>query len=213
MSTIRYILFDAANTLIHKPQLWSQMDTVLSAHGHRVPPELLKRNHKLLSESVHFPDRTSGDFYRRFNAELLYSLGIIPSEKLLDDLFSRCTYLPWEKFPDTEILLSLNVPLGVLSNFNSTLLELLENKFGRIFRDVLISENVGYGKPDPRFFQRAVEMSGVPAGQILYVGDSLKLDVQPAMAAGMKPLLIDRENIFPLAAGRMTSLEQLTVYL
>ena len=104
MQNIKYILFDAANTVIHKPVLWPSMQAVLLKYGYTVPEEKLKLHHKLLSEVVNFPDRTSKEFYLYFNAELLMSLGIIPSEEILNDLFAACSYLPWERFNDTEWL-------------------------------------------------------------------------------------------------------------
>jgi len=49
MST-KYILFDAANTLIHKPALWENLLQVLEKNGHAIPPELLKK--KITSSSA-----------------------------------------------------------------------------------------------------------------------------------------------------------------
>jgi HAD superfamily hydrolase (TIGR01509 family) len=213
MGNTKYILFDAANTLIHKPELWTKLQAVLKEAGYDVPSGLLKKNHKLLSECTRFPDRTSADFYRGFNAELLYSLGILPSEKLLDAVFSSCTYLEWERFEDTAALDSLDIPLGVLSNFNRSLKGLLEKKFGPLFRDVIISEEAGYGKPDLRFYEAALAAAGCRAEEILYIGDSPKLDVEPALKAGMRTLLIDRDNVYPLVKNRITSIAELVVYL
>src|SRR3954471_5882027 len=94
----KYILFDAANTLIHKPAVWEKMPAVLERHGITIAIDKLKYNHKLLSEIIDFPDRTSCEFYTEFNRQLLLSLGIIPTPALLDELFSACKGLPWEKF-------------------------------------------------------------------------------------------------------------------
>ena len=70
-----------------------------------------------MSEVIHFPDRTDQDFYKKFNSDLLYLLGIVPTTSLLDAVFKNCTYLPWEKFEDTSVLRELSVPLGIISNF------------------------------------------------------------------------------------------------
>ncbi len=49
---------------------------------------------------------------------------------------------------------------------------------------IVISEEVGFLKPDLRLFKRAEEMAGVSGDGILYVGDSYRSDVLGAVAAG-----------------------------
>ncbi|MFF7411680.1 HAD family hydrolase [Streptomyces lydicus] len=44
----------------------------------------------------------------------------------------------------------------------------------------------GVAKPAAEFFARTVELAGVPAGEVLYVGDHPQNDVGPARAAGMR---------------------------
>ena len=120
-SKIQYLLFDVSGTLLHKPSLYAIILDVLAKRGHNVSLQELKLKHKMLSEIIHFPDKTDSKFYRIFNAELLYSLGILPTESLLDELFSSCSYLPWERFEDTDVLSQIALPMGILSNFNTSL--------------------------------------------------------------------------------------------
>jgi FMN phosphatase YigB (HAD superfamily) len=54
------------------------------------------------------------------------------------------------------------------------------------------SERWGVEKPDERFFARVVEAAGVPATEILYVGDRVDNDVLPARAAGLRVIRIRR---------------------
>ncbi|WP_431999257.1 HAD family hydrolase [Streptomyces sioyaensis] len=44
----------------------------------------------------------------------------------------------------------------------------------------------GVAKPAPEFFTRTVELAGVPAEEVLYVGDHPQNDVIPARAAGLR---------------------------
>jgi YjjG family noncanonical pyrimidine nucleotidase len=53
------------------------------------------------------------------------------------------------------------------------------------FQAVVISEEVGIAKPDPRIFVPALEKIGVEAGEVLYVGDSVTSDMAAARNAGM----------------------------
>jgi FMN phosphatase YigB (HAD superfamily) len=54
------------------------------------------------------------------------------------------------------------------------------------------SERWGVEKPDAGFFAHVVEEAGVPAGEILYVGDRVDNDVVPALAAGLRAIRIRR---------------------
>jgi HAD superfamily hydrolase (TIGR01509 family) len=47
------------------------------------------------------------------------------------------------------------------------------------------SASLGVRKPDPRFFGRLVEMAGVAASELAYVGDRADNDAAPALAAGL----------------------------
>jgi HAD superfamily hydrolase (TIGR01450 family) len=46
------------------------------------------------------------------------------------------------------------------------------------------------GKPNPRFFERAIERLGAGGRPIFVVGDSLENDIRPAQQAGLKTVLI-----------------------
>ncbi len=209
-SSYDYIVFDAANTLIYKPDLWVKINVVLQKHGYSINQKTLIKRHKLLSEIINFPDRTSQDFYDNFNAELLLSLGIVPTPALLSDLFSACSYLPWEVFDDTSILQQLNYPLAILSNFNSSLTTKIESLFGKsIFQKIITSEVEGSRKPEIEFYQNAVDQLNTAPERILYIGDSLKLDIIPAKKIGIQAFLIDRDNIFTAYPQRLSTLAEL----
>jgi putative hydrolase of the HAD superfamily len=210
---IKYILFDAANTLIHKPALWPSMQFVLEQHGYAVPVEKLQLHHKILSEAISFPDRTSIEFYHSFNAELLISLGIIPSEQLLNDIYKACSYLPWEGFEDTEWLNDCKLPIGVLSNFNNNLPGILQGLFNDIFSHIIVSESLQKRKPDIDFFQRAMEVIDLPANDILYIGDSLKLDIIPGKKIGFNTLLIDRLGVVCKSGEVINKFTDIPLYL
>jgi len=106
---MKYLLFDAANTLIYKPNIWERILKVLQDNGYKINETELKLRHKLLSEIINFPDTTSRGFYEEFNSELLMALGIIPDENLLKELFEACSYLSWKAFDDCEEIKKLSV--------------------------------------------------------------------------------------------------------
>ncbi len=67
---------------------------------------------------------------------------------------------------------------------------------------VHVSEDWGVAKPDPVFFERVHDIAGGPADGILYVGDRLDNDVDPARAAGMRAALVRRGILGYLHAER-----------
>jgi len=211
MNTIKYILFDAANTLIHKPSLWMNFINVLNYYGYKVSESELKQKHKLLSEFITFPDVTSETFYKTFNKELLNALGIIDFPELLKSIFNTCKYLPWEVFEDVTYLNQYSqFNLGILSNFNTSLRTLVKEKIPTInFKHIIISEEEKIAKPSLEFYEKAVHKIGLKPQDILYVGDSLKLDIIPALQIGFNVRLIDRDQTYPSSKYSVKSLNNI----
>jgi len=209
---IEYVLFDAANTLIHKPDLWAKMHEVLTRNGYDIDSEELKLKHKLLSEYIKFPDVTSESFYNEFNTELLNSLGIIENDELLSEVFQNCKYLPWVAFEDTSYINSLNCEIGVLSNFNTGLTKILKEQLPLLnFKHIFISEEEKVSKPDIKFFEIAIKKIGLDPSKILYIGDSLKLDVMPALKMGLNVNLIDRDNTYKSSKFQLKSFKSINL--
>jgi len=98
--------------------------------------------------------------------------------------------------------LAKKYPLALITNG----IALVQNKrFGaspitRYFRAVVISEEVGIAKPDPRIFAPALEAVGVAARDVLYVGDSVTSDMAAARNAGMDFCWLNTEGK-PVPAG------------
>jgi putative hydrolase of the HAD superfamily len=53
----------------------------------------------------------------------------------------------------------------------------------------MYSYEFDFRKPDLRIFRIAVERIGEAAGNILYVGDRIDMDIEPALQMGMQPVL------------------------
>jgi putative hydrolase of the HAD superfamily len=103
----------------------------------------------------------------------------------------------WDVFPDVMPALSalraLGCPLGVVSNFDSRVLRILEGLgLASWFESVTLSSEVGATKPDRAIFARALAHHGVNAARAFHVGDSPVEDCEGARAAGLRAVLIDR---------------------
>ncbi len=80
-----------------------------------------------------------------------------------------------------------------------------------VFDSVVVADP-SVRKPDPRAFAPLVETLGLSPGEIAYVGDSVRADVEGALGAGLYPVWLNRWNdLWPLPRGvfLITSLSQL----
>jgi putative hydrolase of the HAD superfamily len=60
------------------------------------------------------------------------------------------------------------------------------------FATIVISGELGFGKPDRRAFEQTLAMLGVAAGEAVMVGDSLARDIVPARANGIAAVWLNR---------------------
>lgn len=104
--------------------------------------------------------------------------------------------------PDTPRLLdelrSAGFVLGVVSNRDKPYNDLLEElALSGHFDFTLAAGEVASWKPDPMIFRHALQKSGTEAAETIYVGDNYFADVVGARGAGLWPVLIDPESVFP----------------
>lgn len=194
---IKYVFFDVAGTLIHKPDIYINIQHVLKRNNITVSLPIIKTQHTLLSNLILFPTKTTVEFYDYFNADLLRLLGIKPSKKLQNEIYKNCRHLPWKKFSDTSVLHKIPLPIGIISNWDSTLHAKLQSLFSLRFWKIYGSSDVGFAKPDPKLYRYVLKNIGCKSAEIAYVGNSMKLDIEPASLVGLKAILLDRHNLFP----------------
>ena len=110
-----------------------------------------------------------------------------------------------------DVLHQRGYALGLASNYDSRLEQVLAGRpeLARLQPYILISSQIGYRKPDRRFFTRILDAVNYPAHQILYVGDDLQNDYHGASDSGLSPLLLDSHNQHPTVPNRIRSLREL----
>jgi putative hydrolase of the HAD superfamily len=95
---------------------------------------------------------------------------------------------------------SSGIPLGVVSNAAGQVTAMLERvgicQIGdgpcTPVRCVIDSHHVGVAKPDPAIFDFAAQhFADIERSRIVYVGDSVTMDVAGATAAGLRAVLLD----------------------
>ena len=77
------------------------------------------------------------------------------------------------------------------------------------FEAVVVSDEVGWFKPQPEVFLHTLGLLGVRPGEALYIGDSPRHDVAGAKAAGMRAVLIRPGSAHPDAWLTVATLEAL----
>lgn len=89
--------------------------------------------------------------------------------------------------------------LAIISNWSWHLPELCDalNITG-YFEKIFTSARIGYAKPHPQIFQRALQEMNITAEQAIHIGDSYSADVVGASEQGIKPLWLVRPEEFPL---------------
>ena len=206
---IQTVFLDAGGVLVWPN--WTRVSEALARHGVRVPastlasaePHAKKRldTGKVVQATN---DRQRGWTY--FNL-VLEEAGIPLDDATaaalgeLDAYHQRANL--WESTPDEvrPALASLRargLRLVVVSNSNGRLHQLFE-RIGLLdaFDYVFDSHHEGVEKPDPRFFEIALERSGARAADTVHVGDLYHVDVVGARAAGITPVLFDAANLYP----------------
>jgi putative hydrolase of the HAD superfamily len=207
---ITAVTFDVTGTLIHCPRLGELYSEVLGRHGIEVSSaEALRLVDQVWREMAcsadPFHDRFSSHpggprgWWQRFLGRLCEHLGAPPpSPFAAAELFHRAGGgEAWEVYPEVPAVLDAlrarGLRLGVISNWDTRLPEVLRQlDLARRFDAVVYSSGVGVEKPDARIFRRALRDLGVEARAALHIGDSRLEDLEGAIAAGMRALLLVR---------------------
>jgi putative hydrolase of the HAD superfamily len=131
-----------------------------------------------------------------------------------DELFEVFRGEAWTLFPETVPVLSslkgLGYTLGIISNFDSRVYDVMKGLGIYEYFDVLvISSEAGHAKPSHGIFSLALERSGRDPREVIHIGDDLCNDFHGARALGIRALLLDRGGEYAGVRG-MDRIENLT---
>ena len=97
---------------------------------------------------------------------------------------------PFAGVPDLLNDLKGRYQLGVVSNGNTYPGRV---GLGGIFSFVILAQDCGIAKPDPRIFELALDKCGRSAAQVVHVGDSLQSDVMGANGCGIRSVWLNAD--------------------
>ncbi len=138
------------------------------------------------------------EILRAAHAGIALSLGVKADDASADALARSVG--DWPVFPDTPaalVRLQRRHKLMVVSNVDRASFARTHAKLGVTLDAVVTAEEVGAYKPDPRMFQRALEIAagwGVTPQQVLHVGQSLYHDHMPAKRLGLSTVWVRRPS-------------------
>lgn len=69
---------------------------------------------------------------------------------------------------------------------------------------VFISDQIGISKPNPKLFKRALDKTGISAGEAMYVGNRATHDIDPPASLGMKTVLFEHGGKYSGVLGETT---------
>jgi len=104
-----------------------------------------------------------------------------------------------ELFPETrevlENLRSRGFHLGLITNYHDGVLKFVKHfELDKLLETVTYSQEVGCAKPAPGIFAKAVERAKCSPSDALYVGDSIRVDVEGARHSGLYAVWLNREE-------------------
>jgi HAD superfamily hydrolase (TIGR01662 family) len=100
----------------------------------------------------------------------------------------------YDDVPDVlRELTAAGIRIGLISNTHRCLASFQSHfELQGLISATVSSSNHGLMKPHPSIFAAALQLAGVEAGGAVMVGDSVRQDVEGALRAGMKAVLLHR---------------------
>jgi putative hydrolase of the HAD superfamily len=202
------LFLDAGGVLVFPN--WARVSDTLRHHGVTVSADVLAaaepRAKFVIDQSVRHGDATDTQRMWRFMELVFESAGVAPgpaSDAAVRDLHVyHAAHNLWESVPTDVVpalarLAGLGLKLVVVSNANGALHRMFDRVgLTRYFHCICDSCVEGVEKPDPRFFQIALERAGAAAESTMHVGDLYYVDVEGARASGIQPMLIDPFGLY-----------------
>jgi putative hydrolase of the HAD superfamily len=205
---IETLFLDAGGVLVHPN--WERVAATLARHGIVTSADALRqaepRAKRVIDEGTHV-NRTTDAQRAWLYMDLVFEGAGVPRSPATDAAVAELAayhaehnlweHVPEDVVPTLQRLRPLVPRLVVVSNANGV----LQRAFDRLgltrYFDVICDSCVeGVEKPDPRYFQIALERSGGRAETTTHVGDLYYVDVVGARRAGLQAILLDAAGLY-----------------
>ena len=146
-------------------------------HGKHTIAEVMDLYPKEFMAAIGYPQESVEPFTRAFRAAWGKTHTLVPEAKEMLEILKNKGYR----------LFAASNSFGHLQRSRLEYAGILP-----YFEDTFISMDIGYDKPDIRFYQEALRRAGLQPHEVLMIGDSMTTDVLGAQAAGIDALFFDR---------------------
>jgi putative hydrolase of the HAD superfamily len=146
-------------------------------------------------------------WWRVLAQQTFSSAGVIDQfvdfDSFFSDLYAHfATAAPWEVYADVPVALQRwqrrGIELGVISNFDSRLYNVLEAlHLADFFQSVTLSSEAGAAKPNPHIFNVAIQKHRCDPAQAWHLGDSEVEDFHGAKGAGLWGVWLSPAPLWP----------------
>ena len=232
---IKAIFFDWFNTLAYyeppRETLYSQAlrEFGVEISAKELMPTVLAADKYFFEENARSPvaqrnPKEQAEVYMCYQNIVLTEAGVKADQELLfkimkkmQQLFEGITLVLFDDVLSTlKTLKERKLILGLLTNATKDMIS-IHRKLGLepYLSFVITSQEVGADKPQPPIFLAALERAGVNASEAVHVGDQHELDIVGARGVGIKPILIDRYDLYPEVGdcSRISNLTELGQHL
>ena len=189
---------------------WNRVADTLRRHGITVSPDALAaaepRVKFEIDQGIRHGSSTDAQRAWMYMERVLEIAGVTPGDAAAAAVRELHAYhaehnlwesVPGDVVPALERLSALALQLVVVSNANGVLHRAFDRLgLTRYFHCICDSFLDGVEKPDPRFFQIALDRAGATAESTMHVGDLYYVDVAGARNSGIRPMLIDPLGLY-----------------
>ena len=220
---VKAVLFDLGGTLVHTTEIPEVYKRMLEAHGIKRSLQEISHAHEETQKHLDIQKLAVlfEEYWIRWNLQILKRLGIRENIRSLAETIAD----RWWDYSDVELYLDaeetlqqlkgMGLKIGIVTNGLESDYRQVLQKVGLLdFFDVRVGvDTVGKMKPHRDIFLYALNKLEVSPSETLFVGDQLEQDYEGARRAGLRPLLIDRNNMVSSKVKTIRSLKEITNYL
>lgn len=116
-----------------------------------------------------------------------------------NDLFVKYLYdeiVLVDEIEDLLSYLSKKYKIYAASNgiYDMQVNRLRKSNLDKYFKGIFVSDNIGYEKPDKRFFEKIMNLTKYSNNDLIMVGDSIKSDIIGAKNSKIKSIYFNKED-------------------
>jgi putative hydrolase of the HAD superfamily len=218
--TLKAVMFDLGLTLIQTASFPEIYRRILSRFGVKVSTDaIIKAQNETEKEFdiSTYDENKRQEFWTKYNIALIKKVGV---KENVDFLGSKIDELWWsfsrvEVFPDVEPTFSAikarGLKIGLISNgFQKDLDQILVDlNLKKWFDCVVCIDSCNCAKPNKEIFLFALDQLQLKANETVFVGNSIEQDYDGALAAGIRPFLLDRNQEHSSQYNKINSLTEL----